>query len=53
METSVKALTCHVSQMSGQTFEEVYDRMVEMRAERGKGVGMPQADTFKRIHYRI
>ena len=53
METSVKALTCHVSQMSGQTFEEVYNRMVEMRAERGKGVGMPQADTFKRIHYRI
>ena len=52
METSVKALTCHVSQMSGQTFDEVYERMVEMRAERGKGVGMPQADTFKRIHYR-
>ena len=52
METSVKALTCHVSQMSGQTFDEVYERMVEMRAERGKGVGMPQAHTFKRIHYR-
>ena len=52
METSVKALTSHVSQMGGQSYQEVFDRMIEWRAERGKGHGMPQADAFKRIYYR-
>ena len=52
MEVSVKALTCHVSQMSGQSFEEVLERMTEWRSERGKGRGMPQADAFRRIYYR-
>ena len=52
MQTSIKALTSHESQMSGQTFDEVFERMAEGRSERGKGVGMPYADTFKRIHYR-
>jgi LmbE family N-acetylglucosaminyl deacetylase len=52
MEVSVKALTCHASQMSGQSFEEVLERMTEWRSERGKGRGMSQADSFRRIHYR-
>ena len=52
MVVSVKALTCHVSQMSGQSFEEVLERMTEWRSERGKGRGMPQADAFRRIYYR-
>lgn len=52
METSIKALTSHKSQMSGQSFQQVYDRMIEWRGERGKGHGMPQADAFKRIYYR-
>ena len=52
METSIRALTSHVSQMGGQTYEEVMERMLEWRGERGKGRGMPQADAFKRIHYR-
>jgi LmbE family N-acetylglucosaminyl deacetylase len=52
METSVKALTSHISQMGGQSYKEVLDRMIEGRGERGKGHGMPQAEAFKRIYYR-
>jgi LmbE family N-acetylglucosaminyl deacetylase len=53
METSVKALIAHESQMSGQSYQQILDRMLEWRAERGKGRGTPQADAFRRIHYRI
>ena len=52
METSIKALTAHVSQMDGKSYDEVLERMLEWRGERGKGRGMPQADAFRRIYYR-
>ena len=52
LETSAKALTCHESQIGGQSFDQVFERMSKWRSERGKGRGMPQADTFRRIYYR-
>ena len=52
METSIKALTAHVSQMDGKSYDEVLERMLEWRGERGKGRGMPQADAVRRIYYR-
>ena len=52
IETSVKALSSHESQMDGRSFDEIMDRVKEMKGERGKGKGMPVAETFRRIYYR-
>ena len=52
IETSVKALSAHESQMDGRSFDEIMERVKVMKGERGKGKGMPLAETFRRIYYR-
>ena len=52
IETSVKAPSAHESQMDGRSFDEIMERVKVMKGERGKGKGMPLAETFRRIYYR-
>ena len=52
MDTSVRALMEHVSQMDGRTQEYMDERMREWRRRSGIGKGMQQAEAFKRINFR-
>ena len=52
MDTSVKALMQHASQMDGRTQEYMGERMREWRRRSGVGKGMQYAEAFKRINFR-
>ena len=52
MDTSVKALMQHASQMDGRTQEYMGERMREWRRQRAVGKGMQYAEAFKRINFR-
>ena len=52
MDTSVKALMQHASQMDGRTQEYMGERMQEWRRQRAVGKGMQYAEAFKRINFR-
>ena len=49
MDTSVKALAQHVSQMDGRSEEETAKFMREWRRSRAEGKGMQYAESFRRI----
>ena len=48
-ETSIKALTQHVSQMDGRSMDEVDEMMRKWKRRGGVGRGMEYAETFRRI----
>ena len=52
LETSIKSLKQHVSQVSGMDEDRVNQVMREGRRERAKGHGMQYAESFKRITMR-
>ena len=52
IQTSIKALTQHTSQMDGRSEEYMDERMREWRRERAQGKGMMYAETFKRLTFR-
>ena len=52
MDTSVKALMEHKSQMNGRDEAWAHERMGEWKRERGKGMGIQFAEAFKRIEFR-
>ncbi len=49
IDTSVKALTQHVSQVGARSVEEIEKRMKEGRRNRAKGQTMQYAESFRRI----
>jgi LmbE family N-acetylglucosaminyl deacetylase len=52
VDTAVKALMQHASQINGRNEEELGKRMREWRREDGVGRGMMYAEAFKRIQMR-
>lgn len=52
MDTSINALMEHVSQMDGHDAAWAHERMGAWKRERGKGMGIQFAETFKRIKFR-
>ena len=52
LETSIKSLQQHVSQVSGMDEDRMNQVMREGRRERAKGHGMQYAESFKRITMR-
>ena len=52
MDTSVKALMEHKSQMNGRDEAWARERMGEWKRERAKGRGIQYAEAFKRIEFR-
>lgn len=52
MDTSVKALMEHKSQMDGRDEAWAHQRMREFRRERAVGKGMQYAEAFKKIGFR-
>ncbi len=52
MDTSVKAIMAHVSQVHDRSEEQMRERMGEWRRQRAIGKGMQYAEAFKRISFR-
>ena len=52
MDTSIKALTQHASQIDGRGDEETGKFMREWRRKRGEGKGIQYAESFKRIIFQ-
>jgi len=52
MDTSVKALMRHESQVNGHTEAELTKRMREWRRQRAVGKGMQYAEAFRRFSFR-
>jgi LmbE family N-acetylglucosaminyl deacetylase len=52
METSIKALLKHASQVGYAPPESVGERMREWRRSRAEGRGMQYAEAFRRISFR-
>ena len=51
MDTSIRALAEHASQIGGSSIEEIGERMKTWRRERAKGYGMQYAESFRRISF--
>jgi LmbE family N-acetylglucosaminyl deacetylase len=51
MDTSIKALSQHVSQLGGRSAEEIGESMRKGRSKTGADKGMQYAEGFKRIVY--
>ena len=52
MDTSVKALAEHTSQIGGSSTEDIGERMKMWRRERAKGHGMEHAESYRRISFQ-
>lgn len=52
MDTSIRALAEHTSQIGGSSVEEIGERMKMWRRERAKGHGMEHAESFRRIGFQ-
>ena len=52
MDTSIKALMEHKSQMNGRDEAWARERMGHWKRERAKGKGIQYAEAFKRIEFR-
>ena len=52
MDTSIKAIMAHKSQVGDRAEEDMAERMREWRRNRAKGKGMQYAEAFKRIPFR-
>ncbi len=52
MDTSIRALAEHTSQIGGSRVEEIGERMKMWRRERAKGHGMEHAESFRRISFQ-
>ena len=52
MDTSIRALAEHASQIGGSSVEEIGERMKMWRRERAKGHGMEHAESFRRISFQ-
>ena len=51
MDTSIRALMQHASQMDGRTEAEITERMHEWRRQRAVGKGMQYAEAFRRFSF--
>jgi len=51
MDTSIRALMQHASQMDGRTETEISERMHEGRRQRAVGKGMQYAEAFRRFSF--
>jgi LmbE family N-acetylglucosaminyl deacetylase len=51
MDTSIKALMQHESQMNGRPEAEITERMRDWRRQRAVGKGMQYAEAFRRFSF--
>ena len=52
IDTSIRAIAAHVSQVDGRSADEMKPRMQEYRRRTGVGKGMQYAEAFKKINFR-
>ena len=51
MDTSIRALIQHTSQLGGRPEDEIRKRMLDMRSEKAKGKGIKYAESFRKFTF--